>query len=86
MHGYTHTHTHTHTHTQHTYTHSNVCIFLGEWSSPQVQNRPQPMGVITFTRISNNKAVIFAGNYEVQRSDDLYVFDLDTKVNEIENS
>ena len=38
------------------------------------------MGVITFTRINNNKVVIYAGNYEVQRSDDLYVFDLDTKV------
>ena len=30
--------------------------------------------------IYNNKAVIYAGNYEVLRSDDLYVFDLDTKV------
>ena len=56
-------------------------ILLGEWSSPQVQNRPQPMGVITFTRISNNKAVIYAGNYGILRSDDLYVFDLNTKVN-----
>ena len=38
------------------------------------------MGVITFTRINNNKAVIYAGNYKDLRSDDLYVFDLDTKV------
>ena len=44
-----------------------------------MQNRPKPMGVITFTRINNNKVVIYAGNYDV-RSDDLYVFDLDTKV------
>ena len=38
------------------------------------------MGVIALTRINNNKAVIYGGNYERLRSDDLYVFDLDTKV------
>ena len=38
------------------------------------------MGVMMLTRINNNKAVIYAGNYENQQSDDLYVFDLDTKV------
>ena len=54
--------------------------FSGEWSSPQVQNRPKPMGVMTLTRINNNKAVIYGGNYENLQSDDLYVFDLDTKV------
>ena len=81
----THTRTHVHTHS------TRICahfIYVGEWSSPQVKNRPQPMGVITFTRISNNKAVIYAGNYtrnharnyESLRSDDLYVFDLVTKV------
>ena len=38
------------------------------------------MGVMTFTRFNNNKVVIYAGNYHDNRSDDLYVFDLDTKV------
>ena len=59
---------------------SLCAYFSGEWSSPQVQNRPEPMGVITLTRINNNKVVIYAGNYERLRSDDLFVFNLDTKV------
>ena len=47
-----------------------------------MQNRPKPMGVITFTRINNNKVVIYAG-CDNERSDDLYVFDLDTKVHHL---
>ena len=61
-----------------------MCILIGKWNSPEVQNRPKPMGVMTFTRINYNKAVVYAGNYvEVEdtvRSDELFVFDLNTKV------
>ena len=76
MHKCMHALTYMYTHTCNLYMH----IFTGEWSSPKVLNRPPPMGVITFTRINKNKVVIYAGNYDDERSDDLYVFNLDTKV------
>ena len=51
-----------------------------EWSAPVVKNRPSPCGVMTFTRISDHHAVLFAGNYQNARSDDLFIFDLKNKV------
>ena len=62
------------------------CVFfimeidVVEWSAPVVKNRPSPCGVITFTRISDHHATVFAGNYQIARSDDLYIFDLKHKV------
>ncbi|XP_065887597.1 kelch domain-containing protein 2-like [Dysidea avara] len=50
-----------------------------EWSSPPVKNRPPPCGVVTFTRISDHHAVMFGGNYQNVRSDDLFILDLQTK-------
>lgn len=50
-----------------------------------VYNRPEPMGVMTFTRIDKNKVVIYAGNYQVLRSDDLFIFNLETKVSKETN-
>ena len=63
-----------------------MCIYyhlLVEWSSPPAKNRPPPCGVVTFTRISDHHAVVFGGNYQNVRSDDLYILDLQTKVNNI---
>ncbi|XP_065887541.1 kelch domain-containing protein 1-like isoform X1 [Dysidea avara] len=55
-------------------------VLQKEWSSPPTRGkRPEPMGVMTFTRINSNQVVIYAGNYMKDRSDDLFIFNLDTK-------
>ena len=55
-------------------------INVVEWSAPAVKNRPRPCGVVAFTRITDRHATVFAGNYKIARSDDLYIFDLKHKV------
>ena len=73
---------------QYSHTDSQFCLcyaYIGnfnvvEWSAPAVKNRPGPCGVIAFTRISDHHAVVFGGNYQNARSDDLFIFDLKHKV------
>ena len=55
-------------------------IYVVEWRAPAVENRPSPCGVIAFTRITDHHAVVFGGNYEIARSNDLFIFDLKQKV------
>ena len=55
-------------------------IYIVEWTAPAVQNRPSPCGVVTFTRISDHRAIMFGGSYQNVRSDDLFIFDLEHKV------
>ena len=59
---------------------SDVSLYTVEWSSPPVKNRPPPCGVVTFTRISDHHAVVFGGNYQDARSDDLFILDIKNKV------
>ena len=57
-----------------------IMFITGEWSAPTVKNRPSPCMVMAFTRISDHRAIMFGGNYQNGRSNDLFIFDLEHKV------